>query len=636
MIIGTAGHIDHGKSTLIRALSGVETDRLKAEKQRGISIELGYAYMPLANDDVLGFVDVPGHEKLVRMMVAGAGGIDHALLVIAADDGIMPQTREHLAIVQLLGITQATVALTKIDRVDSARVKTVSQQIQALLAPTRLQGAPIFPVNAHDKTAAGTQQLRDHLLATARQMPAHTTDNLFRLAVDRVFSLPGRGTIATGTVFAGQVQINDQIQIMPAGKTARVRSIHAQDQAANIGQAGQRCALNLAGINHDELTRGDWLAAPGALMATRRLDTHLHYLASNTASLANGSPVHVHIGTSHQVARLVLLAGNRFQPGTDARAQLVFETPLCALPGDRLILRDAQAAHTIGGGHVLDPCGAARHRRSAARHAWLDAIQDWLTHGDLTPLLNQAPRGLALDTLARLTNRPTRQLQLPANAITIGHAGDEIIWAAGPWQTLQTKVLDILRDYHASHPEEPGVEPGRLRRMTDPGLDTSVWQHLIQKLLDQQAIRRDGPWLRLPEHHIEFSSAEQQQAEQLLTQLQAAGWTPLWVRDLAAQLAWDETTTRNLLNKMATAGQVHQIVRDLFLHPDAAQQLAQRFAQLATQQGQVRTATFRDAIGLGRKRTIQILEYFDRAGLTRRIGKQRMLRPDSDWLQLTL
>lgn len=632
MIIGTAGHIDHGKSTLIRALSGVDTDRLQAEKQRGISIELGYAYMPLADDDVLGFVDVPGHEKLVRMMVAGAGGIDHALLVIAADDGIMPQTREHLAIMQLLGINRATVALTKIDRVDSARIDAVSQQIQALLAPTRLHGAPIFPVDARDRAEPGTRQLRQHLLTTAQQMPARQTSGMFRLAVDRVFSLPGRGTIATGTVFAGRVQTGEQIQIMPAGKTARVRSIHAQDQAADTGQAGQRCALNLAGINHDELARGDWLAAPGALVASRRLDTHLHYLADNQASLANGTTVHVHIGTSHQVARLLLLAGNRLQPGAEARAQLVFDTPLCALPGDRLILRDAQAAHTIGGGHVLDPCGAARRRRSPARRAWLDAIQNWLASENLTPLLAQAPRGLTLATLAHLTNRPPRQIQLPPDAITIGQAGDEIIWAAGPWQALQDKALSTLSDYHTSHPDEPGVEPGRLRRMTDPGLDTSVWQRLIQKLLANEVIKRDGPWLRLPEHRIEFSTAEQQQARQLLTRLQAAGWEPLWVRDLAAQLALDETATRTLLNKMAAAGQVHQIVRDLFLHPTAAHQLAERFAQLAAQQGQVRTATYRDAIGLGRKRAIQILEYFDRSGLTRRIGKRRMLRSDSDWL----
>jgi selenocysteine-specific elongation factor len=286
MIIGTAGHIDHGKTSLVRALTGVDTDRLKEEKARGISIELGYAYMPLADGEVLGFVDVPGHERLVHTMVAGVGGIDFALLVIAADDGVMPQTREHLAILQLLGITRAAVALTKIDRVDDARILTVDSQIAGLLAPTPLSDAPLFPLVATHLADPGVAALRAHLHAVAANCPKHPDDGLFRLAIDRVFTLPGRGTVATGTARAGRVRVGDTIAVMPAGTLVRVRSIHAQNRDAGMGLAGQRCALNLVGIEKTALARGDWLADPRVFLPSTRIDVDFRRLAAGGVSAA--------------------------------------------------------------------------------------------------------------------------------------------------------------------------------------------------------------------------------------------------------------------------------------------------------------------------------------------------------------
>src|SRR5271165_6483440 len=317
MIIGTAGHIDHGKTSLVRALTGVDTDRLKEEKARGISIELGYAYTLLADGEVLGFVDVPGHERLVHTMVAGVGGIDYVLLVIAADDGVMPQTREHLAILELLGITHGAVALTKIDRVNEARIPAVKLQIEALLSPTALSRAPLFSVAATAQDDPGVAALRAHLLSVAAKWPRHPEDGLFRLAVDRVFTLPGRGTVATGTACAGRVETGDTLAVMPAGSLVRVRSIHAQNRDTGAARAGQRCALNLAGIEKTALRRGDWLADPRALVPSTRLDVRLRRL--DGGNLSGRTPLHIHLGTAHRIARVVLLEDSAPRADTGAR-----------------------------------------------------------------------------------------------------------------------------------------------------------------------------------------------------------------------------------------------------------------------------------------------------------------------------
>ena len=382
MIIGTAGHIDHGKTTLVRALTGVETDRLKEEKARGISIELGYAYSPLPNGDVLGIIDVPGHEKFVHTMAAGAVGIDHALLVVAADDGVMPQTIEHLEILQLLGVKRGTVALTKADRVLPERLTDVRREITAILAVTALADSPIFETNAAQPDNAGVQALRDHLHVQAQMMNARPQDGLFRLAVDRVFTLPGQGTVVTGTVFNGQLKVGDTLVHSASGNSVRVRSIHAQNQASETGVAGQRCALNLAGIGKDEIERGDWMADARALQATDRLDMHLHLLAE-ASPLQQWTPVHVHIGTQRTTGHVALLQDAAIDPGTEARVQLVLDAPAFTQPGDRLILRNAQASRTIAGGMVLDPYAPARKRRSAERMAYLDAMEALIARGDL-------------------------------------------------------------------------------------------------------------------------------------------------------------------------------------------------------------------------------------------------------------
>ena len=631
MIVGTAGHIDHGKTSLVRALTGVETDRLKEEKERGISIELGYAYTALGNGEVLGFVDVPGHERLVHTMVAGACGIDFALLVVAADDGVMPQTREHLLILELLGISRGAVALTKIDRVGGPRLQQAEVEVRSALDDTVFHAMPIFPVDATAAEHPGIVALREYLHCVAMQMPARQDDGLFRLAVDRVFMLAGHGTVVTGTVFSGAVCTGDTLTLMPANLPVRVRSIHAQNRPSDRGRAGERCALNIVGVDKSAISRGDWLAASGSLATTTRVDVDLRLLAGSGSSLTTWSPIHVHIGATHRVAHVVMLQSQRLSAGEAARVQLVFDAPICAVPGDRFIVRDARASHTLGGGRVLDPFAPSRKRRSDDRLRYLDSIQRLIEGEGIAPLLRNARFGVKLSTLAGLSGRAPDRIPLPADAMIIGHGEDRFVILASEWRALRERVLTALQDFHGSVPDEPGPDAGRLRRMAFHDLPQTLWRELLDQLAHERAVLRNGPWLHLPEHSVTLCDSDRALAQQLQSLIADGGADPPWVRELAAALREPEQRVRRILCKRVTQGAVYQVVHDLFYDQHEIDELAMTIAALAGEHGAVDAARYRDAIGLGRKRTIQILEYFDRIGYTRRVHDVHVLRSDSAW-----
>ena len=630
MIIGTAGHIDHGKTSLVRALTGVDTDRLKEEKERGISIELGYAYVAIAGAETLGFIDVPGHERLVHTMVAGVGGIDFALLVIAADDGVMPQTREHLSILELLGVRHGAVALSKVDRVDEARCLAVTGQLRAALSSTSLREAPLFRVNASVPDDPGVAALRAHLMRVAAGWPMRSEEGLFRLAVDRVFTLPGRGTVATGTVVAGRVQVGDILNVMPAGTEVRVRSIHAQNRDSATGRAGQRCALNLAGIDKAALTRGDWLADSRALVPSTRLDVELRWLA-DSASLSNRAPLHVHLGTAHRVARVVMLEADHLIGGGNTRVQLVFDAPICAAAGDVFIVRDAQARRTLGGGMIIDPDAPVRRRRSPQRLAHLAAIQRLLRGEGLEMLLENCPLGVEMSELVRLTGQLPERIALPTGARIVDPGGQCIVILDSHWQDLRQGALDALRAFHGLEPGEPGIDRGRLRRMTAPALTSPIWRVLIDELVREGRLQHSEHWLHLPEHRATLNERERELGQKLQTALAAGRFDPPWVRELALAVRADDDEVRLVLRKCAVQGEVYQVVRDLFYHRDATRTLARALRALVDKQGFVEAAAYRDLIGVGRKRTIQVLEFFDRVGYTRRTPRGRVLRADSSW-----
>ncbi|QGZ64242.1 selenocysteine-specific translation elongation factor [Paraburkholderia acidisoli] len=639
MIVGTAGHIDHGKTTLVRALTGVDTDRLKEEKARGISIELGYAYTPLANGDVLGFIDVPGHEKLVHTMAAGACGIDFALLVIAADDGVMPQTREHLAILQLLGVREGAIALTKTDRVDAARLEAVRAEIALALAGTTLAEAPVFATNATVDQDDGVAQLDALLRERAMAWHARRDDGLFRLAVDRVFTLAGQGTVVTGTVFAGRVRAGDSLVLAPAGLPLRVRGLHAQNRAAETGHAGQRCALNLTGVDKELIARGDWIVDAKLAAPATRLDVELELLADADVTLQHWSPLHVHLGTTHRVANVALLDAETLAPGAHARVQLVFEAPVHALSGDRFIVRNAQASRTVGGGRVLDPFGPPRRRRTPERRAWLDASRTWLDEARLAPLIDQAPRGIARATLMQFTGYDEAALALPADAIVVAPQGrDEAgaVIARAHWTRLAGTIVEALAAYHTRSPDEQGPDASRLRRIAAPLVSEATWRAAVEALVSESRVARSGPWLHLPSHAVTLDAAEEALAARVLPLVARGGFDPPWVRDLARELQEPEEKMRALLRKLARLGKTYQVVRDLFYDREVMQTLARTVARIASEQGgTVSAAVFRDATALGRKRAIQILEFFDRVGYTRFHREMHLLRPDSrmhEWL----
>jgi selenocysteine-specific elongation factor len=631
MIVGTAGHIDHGKTTLVRALTGVDTDRLKEEKARGISIELGYAFTPLDDGEVLGFIDVPGHERFVHKMVAGACGIDFALLLVAADDGVMPQTREHLAILELLGISRGVVALSKADRVDTKRLQEVQAEVSATLAATVLRDAPIFALNATAPDDPGTASLRRYLHDIAAGFPSRGDARLFRLAVDRVFTLTGHGTVVTGTVFSGEVRTNDTLAVMPAGTLVRVRSIHTQNRAADSGCVGQRCALNLAGIKKSALARGDWLAEPRVFAPTVRIDVRLHQLADSSLRLNSWSPLHVHLGTTHRIAHVALLESAGVSAGESARVQLVFDTPICASPGDRFIVRDAQAAHTVGGGVVLDPFAPSRKRRAAGRLRYLDALERLIAGEGVAPLLQEAPYGVNMTDLVRLTGLPPELVPLPADAVTIDCAHEKFVVLAAHWAALRERAVSALRAYHAQVPDELGPDIGRLRRMALPDSSEALWRALIEALVHERIVVRSAPWLHLPEHAMMLSEEDQALARKLQPLIAAGRFDPPWVRDLAVTAHEPELRVRAVLRKQVLQNTVYQVVRDLFYDHECINELAAVVTAIAQEHGAVNAAHYRDAVGLGRKRAIQILEFFDRVGFTRRVQDAHVLRRDSGW-----
>lgn len=628
MIIGTAGHIDHGKTTLVRALTGVDTDRLPEEKRRGISIELGYAYLHSPDGVSLGFVDVPGHERLLHTMLAGATGIDHALLVVAADDGVMPQTREHFAVVALLGVREATVAITKIDRIDESvresRLAEVRAGISALLAPTPLAGAPMLAVSA--TTGEGIDALRERLLEVARQEHSREEGLAFRLAVDRSFSLSGVGTVVTGTVFSGTVRIGDELRIAPGSRTVRVRGIHAQNQQAESAHAGQRCALALAGVGKDEVHRGEWVCTPSVALASARIDILLTLWPDEAKPLRSGATVHAHLGASDVMASVALLDRDALAPGETALAQLVLREPAGAWHGDRGVLRDASATRTVAGVRVLDPFAPVRYRRTPERLRTLAAWAIDERAARVAALLHNAPLGIDTAQAARaLSLADEEALPLPADAVRIGHTAI----ARSHLGVLEEQIAERLADFHRTAPDEVGPDARRLKRLAGPRTDDALWRHALDELVARGTLVRSGTWLHLPDHAARLNEAEQKLAQKLLPRLADGGFDPPWVRDLAKDCATSEAMVRQTLASLARRGETFQVVKDLYYPLATVERLAAIARDCLDGPAGLEAASFRDATGLGRKRAIQLLEFFDRVGYTRRVKDTHLLRPDT-------
>ena len=664
MLIGTAGHIDHGKTALITRLTGRNTDRLPEEQKRGISIELGYAYVPLAEGGVLGFIDVPGHERFVHTMLAGATGIDLALLVVAADDGVMPQTDEHLDILRLLGLRDGLVVLTKIDAVPAERVAAARAQLAAVLAGSPQADWPVFAVSA--RSGEGIAALDAHLRATACARAARPDGGQFRLAIDRVFTLGGIGTVATGTVHAGSVRVGDEVAIQPTGLRARVRSLHAQDRAADVGRAGERCALALVGVAREDIERGLWVQAPALANTTDRFDATLQLSAREARALAPWTQVHLHHGTRDVLARVALLDCASLASGGEALVSVQPVVPLPVCRGDRFVLRDAAASRTLAGGVALDIAPPARGKRRPERLALLAALRD--CDSSVVPAeagTQQAPRAeldsrwslppsvsigggndgsarsAALTTWLSQTSIPLARIasgwnlrddELQALLTQTGaRVAGGVAFAPAAWQALQSRVLEAVAATHEREPEMPGLEQNRLRRIVAPNLEADAFAALLDELLASAQLARRGAFVALPTHRAELGVAERTRWEKIKPLLMEQPFGPPRVREIAKPTGIPEAEVRATLRAVARVGEVTLVALDHFFLTEAVARMADIAAELAQAEGAVRAAAFRDRIGGGRKVAIQILEFFDRVGYLRRVRDDHLLRRGNPW-----
>ena len=606
MIIATAGHVDHGKTTLLQAITGVNADRLPEEKKRGMTIDLGYAYWPQPDGRVLGFIDVPGHEKFLSNMLAGVGGIDHALLVVACDDGVMAQTREHLAILQLTGNPQLTVALTKADRVDATRINEVREAVEATLREYGFTDAALFETVATE--GRGIDALRHHLQQLSSR--EHASHHRFRLAIDRAFTVKGAGLVVTGTALSGEVKVGDTVWLTGINKPMRVRGLHAQNQPVDHAHAGQRIALNIAGdAEKAQLNRGDWLLSEAPPEPSERvivfLQTHI--------PLSQWQPLHIHHAASHITGRVSLLENDL--------AELVFDTPLWLADNDRLVLRDISARETLAGARVVALNPPRRGKRKPEYLQWLSALAQ--ASNDKAALEVHLERGAVNLTdfawARQLSNEGLLPLTQQPGFI---QAGNNLLNApvAACWQR---KVLNTLATYHEQHQDEPGPGRERLRRMALPMEDDALVLLLIENMRESGVIKSHHGWLHLPDHKAGFT-AEQEAIWQKAAPL--FGDEPWWVRDLARETNTDEQVMRQVLRHAAQQGLIVAIVKDRYYRNDRIVAFASLIRELDQARGSTCAADFRDRLNVGRKLAIQILEYFNRIGFTRRRGNDHLLR----------
>ena len=619
MIIGTAGHIDHGKTALVKALTGVDADRLPEEKARGITIDLGFAYAQTPSGEIVGFVDVPGHEKFVHTMAAGVVGMDHAILVVAADDGVMPQTREHLRVLDLLGVPDVTIVVSKVDLVDAARAEAVRRQVVALVAATRFASVPAHLVSS--RSGQGIEALRTALFTRRSPAPAAPSHEGFRLAIDRVFVVRGLGVAVTGAVIAGRVQTGDVLRLAQQGGEVRVRSIHAQNAPAQAAGRAMRCGLVISGVDLAVVERGDWLVSRDLTMLTQRLDCALTVPRDAERAVRDGELFLLHHGTAHRSARLILLDRAVIEPGQSGLAQCVLDRPVHACWQDRMILRDSSARHTLAGATVLDIDPPARARKRPERIAVLDGLRGTDPPAVLSRTVAQLHSPVNVTHWARAMNTGLSTLLdgAPSDALRLEADAGTWLLGASARSMLECSVRESLARFHADEPDEPGVAIERLRRMSAAGSPQAIFRAWIQHAIAQGRLGLTGSFVHLPEHRVQLNDVERSLWDQALPLLLAGRFDPPWVRDLARALGASEGAVRMVLRKQARQSRLVQVVNDLFYPEQTMREIAGVARSLIGRDATLGVIPFRDALQIGRKRAIQILEACDRLGLTRRI-----------------
>ena len=631
LILGTAGHIDHGKTSLVKALTGTDTDRLKEEKARGITIELGFAHLELGNDTACGVVDVPGHEKFVRAMVAGVAGMDLVMLVIAADEGIMPQTREHLDILRLLGVRTGLVALTKRDMVEPDWLPLVQEEVREFVAGTFLENAPIVPVSS--RTGEGLEELKSELLQLAEGALEKKRDGLFRLPVDRVFTVAGFGTVVTGTLLAGEIKVGDELELLPRRITGRVRGIQAHGARAEVGHAGQRLAVNLQGIDLDQAHRGDVVVPADTFRTTRRVDVRLDHLPSAARDLRHRSTVRLHAGTCEVSAQVILLDRDTLPPGESAYAQLRLAEPLLLVSGDPYLLRAASPPATIGGGIILDPFPPARRRRSDEALRLLESLDAAEHQKTCALIVSQALlSGVSLEEIALRSGIPRKQAETALQGLlaqgTLVQMTREprIFLSKEAVATLKQGLLDELNGFMTANPLKEGIGKEELKTRLPKRSDQRFFAPLLAELEKEGKLVAERELVRPAGQRKQAAGPAPALAGKLQKLLTDGGIEPPTIKELADAARSSEKEVRDHLALLVRDQSAVRVSADIFYDTTALDGIRQKLLSHLQATGEISPAEFRELTGLSRKFMIPLLEFFDNEKLTIRVGDKRMLR----------
>jgi selenocysteine-specific elongation factor len=624
ILVGTAGHIDHGKTSLVKALTGIDTDRLEEEKRRGITIDLGFAHLQLTPSLRIGFVDVPGHERFVKNMLAGIGGIDLVLFVVAADESIKPQTREHFDICRLLGIPRGVIALTKADVVDSEIRDLVRLEMEELTAGSFLEGAPVIAVSS--TTGEGLGELRDALAAAAANAIKRDTAGNFRLPIDRVFSVKGFGTVATGTLVSGRVAKEQEVEVYPSERRLRVRGVQVHGSSAEQAEAGQRTAINLADIEPAELKRGDVLSEPGRFRTTTRLDCRLDLLRS-AKPLKNRAPVHFHSGTAEIEAEIRLLAGPVLEPGGSGYARVVLRDSALLLPGDRFIIRMFSPVVTIGGGVVLD-LGEHRYRKGDDAAARLQALEESDVAARVALLVREAPFGMGMDGLIARTGHPQRVIETAAAAAKLVALAQPVPWYINRarFEELQKQLVKAVEEFHRKNPLLAGLARQELRGRVFPERRDAppAPAFLLDALLSAtRELIAEGESVRARSHKVVLKEDEEQARASIERAFEKAGLATPAVAQVLAQSGVEAARARSLLQILLREHRLVRVSEELVFHRSALESLRQFLASRKSTRFNV--STFKDWTGISRKYAIPLLEYLDREHVTRREGEERLV-----------
>ena len=628
VVVGTAGHIDHGKTSLVKALTGTDTDRLPEEKARGITIDLGFAFLEEPDGLTIEIVDVPGHERFIKNMLAGIGGIDVAMLVIAADEGVMPQTREHFGICSLLHVRRGLVVLTKTDLVEPDWLELVREDVAELVRGTFLDGGPIVGVSA--KTGEGIAELRATLRTLAATVPARGTDQLPRLPIDRVFTIKGFGTVITGTLMAGRLRVDDRVEVFPAGVQAKVRGLQAHGHAVTESSAGQRTAVNLQGVERVAVDRGNVLGLAGTLVPSELVDGTLELLADAPRPLVTRDRVRVHTGTSEIMARVLLLDRQELTPGESTLARLRLEAPLVALPGDRFVIRSYSPMVTIGGGTLLDIAPPRFKRKAPALLAHLTLLREDRPEAVVEEHVRHAGGGGV--RVAPLSGRVPFGPERLRGLLDVLQAGGRIVAIDRDWfvhgealARLRDLAVATLEQFHRASPLRPGMSREELRgRAGAP--DERVFAHLLGALETDGIVRTDRDKVSLAAHSVRLSPEQQKAADRLEQEFLTAAAAPPSPEEALARAGQSGDEEHELFQVLVEARKLVRVKESLYFHAQALEAIQDKLVAMLRERKEIGPGDIKDLLGISRKYAIPLLEFFDSRRVTARVGERRVLR----------